>query len=102
MVAIGRDGQVHAIDGPEQYTVFRCGTLTGMAFDDDYRPEANYGFYVNTFLRQYREGGLLPVWELSANETECMIGYHAVPADCRCRREGYRRFDRMQAPDGHA
>ena len=22
---------------------------------------------------------LLPVWELQANETRCMIGYHAVP-----------------------
>ncbi len=30
-------------------------------------------------LRQYQEGGRLPVWELSGNETDTMIGYHAVP-----------------------
>jgi predicted alpha-1,2-mannosidase len=35
--------------------------------------------FVKTFLLQYREGGLLPVWELAANETNCMIGNHAIP-----------------------
>jgi predicted alpha-1,2-mannosidase len=35
--------------------------------------------FINTFLRQYKEGGALPVWELACNETGCMIGYHAVP-----------------------
>ncbi len=35
--------------------------------------------FVKTFLLHYREGGLLPVWELAANETNCMIGNHAIP-----------------------
>jgi predicted alpha-1,2-mannosidase len=34
---------------------------------------------VRTMLRMYREGGQLPVWELAANYTGCMIGYHSVP-----------------------
>lgn len=34
--------------------------------------------FMKTFLRMYRESGRLPVWELAANETNCMIGYHAV------------------------
>ena len=34
--------------------------------------------FLNSFLRMYREYGRLPVWELAANETNCMIGYHAV------------------------
>ncbi|MEK0421198.1 MAG: hypothetical protein RLZZ161_1049 [Bacteroidota bacterium] len=34
--------------------------------------------FIKTFLRMYRESGRLPVWELAANETNCMIGYHAV------------------------
>ena len=34
--------------------------------------------FLRTFKRQFEEGGDLPVWELSANETECMIGYHSV------------------------
>ncbi|MGI8884183.1 MAG: GH92 family glycosyl hydrolase, partial [Pyrinomonadaceae bacterium] len=34
--------------------------------------------YINTFIRQYEQGGRLPVWELAGNETDTMIGYHAV------------------------
>ena len=35
--------------------------------------------FVSTLLAQYRVAGRLPVWELSSNETNTMIGYHAVP-----------------------
>jgi len=35
--------------------------------------------FINTFIREYEEGGRLPVWELSSCETWCMIGYHAIP-----------------------
>ena len=35
--------------------------------------------FIRTFLRQYKEGGQLPIWELAANYTGCMIGYHAIP-----------------------
>ena len=34
---------------------------------------------INTMLAFYDENGLLPVWDLSACETNCMTGYHAVP-----------------------
>lgn len=34
--------------------------------------------FIRTFLRQYKDGGQLPVWELAANYTGCMIGYHSV------------------------
>lgn len=34
--------------------------------------------FVATMLAQYDQGGRLPVWELAANETDCMIGYHSV------------------------
>lgn len=34
--------------------------------------------FIATFLKNYHDGGQLPVWELSANYTGCMIGYHAV------------------------
>ncbi|MDP2189155.1 MAG: GH92 family glycosyl hydrolase [Sphingobacteriaceae bacterium] len=34
--------------------------------------------FIRTFLNMYRQGGRLPVWELAANETDCMIGYHSV------------------------
>ena len=34
--------------------------------------------FLNTFLTQYQNGGQLPIWELCANYTGCMIGYHVV------------------------
>ena len=34
--------------------------------------------FLNTFMKQYDDGGILPIWELSANYTGCMIGYHGV------------------------
>lgn len=34
--------------------------------------------FVMSFYRQYKNTGLLPVWTLSNNETNCMIGYHSV------------------------
>lgn len=34
--------------------------------------------FLKTFEKMYEQGGKLPVWELAANETNCMIGYHSV------------------------
>jgi predicted alpha-1,2-mannosidase len=34
---------------------------------------------INSMLAFYKENGLLPVWDLSTFETNCMTGYHAVP-----------------------
>lgn len=35
--------------------------------------------FIYTFAQCYRTGGELPMWELAAHETHCMIGYHACP-----------------------
>ena len=35
--------------------------------------------FVESFRLQYQQTGLLPMWTLSNNETNCMIGYHAIP-----------------------
>jgi len=34
---------------------------------------------INSMLNIYEQEGLLPVWELAANETGTMIGYHSIP-----------------------
>ena len=34
--------------------------------------------FINTFIRQYEQGGRLPVWELAGERDGHMIGYHAV------------------------
>lgn len=49
--------------------------------------------FIRTFLRQYEEGGRLPMWELSANYTGCMIGYHAVPVIADAYLKGITDFD---------
>lgn len=35
--------------------------------------------FINSLLAHYKETGLLPVWSMQGNETNMMIGYHAVP-----------------------
>jgi len=49
--------------------------------------------FIRTFLGEYQEAGRLPVWELWANETDCMIGYHAVPVFVDAWMKGLRGFD---------
>ncbi len=77
----GRDQQIHqAQKGATMYTVFSLW--------DTYRalhplmtilePE-RVRDWMYTFWRQSEEGGKLPVWELAANETNCMIGNHSIP-----------------------
>ncbi|MCF6170718.1 MAG: GH92 family glycosyl hydrolase [Bacteroidales bacterium] len=48
---------------------------------------------IETMLDFYTIDGLLPVWELAANETDCMIGYHAVPVIADAYAKGIRGFD---------
>jgi putative alpha-1,2-mannosidase len=35
--------------------------------------------FINSMLRQYRDYGYLPIWQLWGKETYCMIGNHAIP-----------------------
>jgi predicted alpha-1,2-mannosidase len=48
---------------------------------------------INSMLDMYKHDGLLPVWELAGNETNCMIGYHAVPVIADAWMKGIRGFD---------
>lgn len=89
----GRDLKVHQADF-DYYTVFSLWdtyrathplyTLTQQKRTTD---------FIKTFIKQYEEGGYLPVWELSGNETGCMIGYHAVPVIVDAYMKGIRNFD---------
>lgn len=76
----GRDGQIHWDDKHEQYTVFSLWDTYRAAHPllTLFQTRRTQDF-LNTMLMQYKQGGYLPVWELAANETHCMIGYHAVP-----------------------
>ena len=50
-------------------------------------------------LLQFEQGGRLPVWELSANETDCMIGYHSVSVIADAAAKGLKGFDYRKALD---
>ena len=53
--------------------------------------------FINTFIRQYEQGGRLPVWELAGEETECMIGYHSVSVIADAMAKGITGFDYEKA-----
>ncbi|GAA3986844.1 GH92 family glycosyl hydrolase [Mucilaginibacter dorajii] len=48
---------------------------------------------INSMLAIYQQQGSLPVWHLMANETNCMVGYSAVPVVADALLKGYDGFD---------
>lgn len=90
----GMDGKIRKADGFTMYSVFSLW--------DTFRAEhplltiidrKRTRDFVKSLLARYQEGSVLPVWELSANETWCMIGYHAVPVIVDAYMKGIRGFD---------
>ena len=49
--------------------------------------------FIRTLLRQFQDGGKLPIWELAGNYTDCMIGYHAIPVIVDAYIKGIRDYD---------
>ena len=90
----GEDQKIHKVDeGKRMYTVFSLW--------DTYRAlhpllniidQKRSSDFLYTFLNQYRQSGYLPMWELSAFETWCMIGYHAVPVIYDAYQKGIRDY----------
>ncbi|MCU4177045.1 GH92 family glycosyl hydrolase [Carboxylicivirga sp. N1Y90] len=76
----GADGEMHQAVGYDKYDTFSLW--------DTYRtahplytilvPD-KVSDMVASFMSHYKETGLLPVWTMAGNETDMMIGYHAVP-----------------------
>lgn len=94
----GRDNKIHTAVGFDYYTVFSLW--------DTYRAlhplltiidKKRTNDFINTFIKQYEQSGLLPVWELSANETNCMIGYHAVSVITDAFLKGIKDYDTLTA-----
>lgn len=89
----GMDMQIHSSDHPV-YTVFslwdtfRATHPLLTMLDKDLALNL-----VKTILLKYKESGLLPVWELGACETGCMIGYHSVPVITDAIAKGLTDFD---------
>lgn len=94
----GMDLEIHQTKDYEYYTVFSLW--------DTYRAahplytiieQDRTNDFINTFLAKYDEGGIMPIWDLSANYTGCMIGYHAVPVIADAYLKGLRGYDTEKA-----
>ena len=90
----GMDNKIHKSVGFDYYTVFSLW--------DTYRAahplytiieQEKTNDFINTFLAKYDEGGIMPIWDLSANYTGCMIGYHGVPVIADAYLKGIRNYD---------
>jgi predicted alpha-1,2-mannosidase len=95
---LGRDFKIHKADGFDNYTVFSLWDTFRAAHPlytiIDQKRTIDF---IRTFLAQYEQGGRLPVWELAANETDTMIGYHAASVIADAAAKGIDGFDREQA-----
>jgi len=94
----GRDMAIHHAADFENYTLFSLWDTFRAAHPllTLLEPQRTNHF-IRTFLAQFRQGGALPVWELWANETHTMIGYHAVPVIVDAWVKGVRDFDTDEA-----
>ncbi len=90
----GRDNAIHTSENFDYYTVFSLW--------DTYRAlhplltiidQKRTNDFINTFIKEYEQGKKLPVWELSSNETECMIGNHAIPVIADAALKGITNYD---------
>ena len=76
----GPDGNIHQASGYQRYSFFSLWdtfralhpwkTIT----DPEHSKEMMF-----SLMAHYHEYGLLPVWNFQGNETDMMMGYHAVP-----------------------
>lgn len=90
----GHDREIHKIKDFDMYTVFSLWDTFRAAhplFTIVEQDRSND--FVNSMIDIYDKGGLLPVWKLAGNETNCMIGYHSVPVIVDAYFKGIRDYD---------
>lgn len=95
---LGLDKKIHDAPKDTNYTIFSLWD-TFRAAHPLYTiiDEKRTADFINTFIRQYEQGGRLPVWELAGNETDTMIGYHAVSVIADAMAKGIKGFDYEKA-----
>lgn len=91
----GRDDKIHNTNGAfDYYTVFSLwDTYRGLHPLLTILDKKRSNDFIATFVKEYEEGGRLPIWKLSSNETNCMIGYHVVSVIWDCYNKGIRHYD---------
>jgi predicted alpha-1,2-mannosidase len=90
----GSDNKIHKAKGFTNYTVFSLwDTYRGLHPLLTILEPKRTGDFINSFLNHYKFSGRLPVWELSSNETNCMIGFHSVSVIADAVQKGIEGFD---------
>ncbi|MBS2212508.1 GH92 family glycosyl hydrolase [Carboxylicivirga mesophila] len=76
----GADGQYHSANNYDKYDTFSLWDTFRAAHPlyTIMHPEKVQDF-VSSMLSHYEQTGLTPVWSMHGNETNMMIGYHAIP-----------------------
>ncbi len=94
----GMDGEIHTAEGFDRYTVFSLwDTFRSLHPLFDIVQRDRTVDFIKTFLSIWDECGKLPVWELSGNETGCMIGYNSAPVIADAVAKGIGGFDLRKA-----
>ncbi len=90
----GPDGKIHTTDGWDNYSTFSLWDTFRAAHPlyTIMHPE-RVNDMVKSMLAFYKQNGHLPVWPLAGCETNCMIGYHAVPVIADAYLKGMGDFD---------
>ncbi len=90
----GADLQIHQTDSFTNYTVFSLWDTFRAAHPlFTIAQPGRVADMINAMLNIYLQQGKLPVWSLMANETNTMIGYHAVPVLADAMAKGIEGFD---------
>lgn len=76
----GADGQFHKAEGYKKYDTFSLWDTFRAAHPlyTIMHPDRVQDM-IHSMMSHYRETGLTPVWSMQGNETNMMIGYHAIP-----------------------
>ncbi len=90
----GPDGEIHSDEKNTQYTVFSLwDTFRATHPLFTITQKKRVGEMIRSMLKHYEATGLLPVWELAGNETNCMIGNHAISVIVEAYLKGIRDFN---------
>jgi len=90
----GTDHKIHQTSNYVHHTVFSLwDTFRGEHPLFTIIQQKRTNDFINTFISQYEQGGQLPVWELAANYTGCMIGYHSIPVIVDAYKKGIRNYN---------
>lgn len=90
----GTDKKIYNNPGFQNYSVFSLWDTYRAAHPLFTLVQPNrVNDFINSMLAIYQQQGKLPVWHLKGNETNTMVGYHAVPVIVDAYLKGFTGFD---------